>query len=73
MSQHTPTAVINYVKEEELAELQRLYPNRVTLKAKWSYNGEITSEELSFEDIDRMNIDEEFAYNILMRSNQRDI
>ena len=73
MSQHTPTAVINYVKEEELAELQRLYPNRVTLKAKWSYNGEITSQELSFEDIDRMNVDEEFAYNILMRSNQRDI
>ncbi len=73
MSQHTPTAVINYVTEEELAELQRLYPNRVTLKAKWSYNGEITSQELSFEDIDRMNVDEEFAYNILMRSNQRDI
>jgi hypothetical protein len=74
MSQHSPTATIDYITEDELMEVQESYPDRVTLKSKWSYNGEITSQaDLSFEDIDRMNNDEEFAYNILMRSNRRDI
>jgi len=72
MSQHSPTATIDYITEDELTALQERYPNRVTLKSKWTYNGEITSQsDLSFEDIDRMNVDEEFAYNILMESNQR--
>jgi len=72
MSQHSATATIDYITEDELTALQERYPNRVTLKSKWTYNGEITSQsDLSFEDIDRMNVDEEFAYNILMESNQR--
>jgi len=72
MSQHSATATIDHVTEDELTALQERYPNRVTLKSKWTYNGEITSQsDLSFEDIDRMNVDEEFAYNILMQSNQR--
>ena len=72
MSQHSPVAVIDHISEDELAKLQQLYPHRVALKSKWSYNGEITSQsDLSFEDIDRMNDNEEFAYNILMESNQR--
>jgi hypothetical protein len=72
MPQHSPVAVIDHISEDELAKLQQLYPHRVTLKSKWSYNGEITSQsDMSFEDIDRMNHDEEFAYNILMESNQR--
>ena len=72
MSQHSATATIDHVTEDELTALQERYPNRVTLKSKWTYNGEITSQsDLSFEDIDRMNVDEDFAYNILMESNQR--
>jgi hypothetical protein len=72
MSQHSAVAVIDYITEDELVKLQELFPNRVSLRAKWSYNGEITSQsDMSFEDIDRMNDDEEFAYNILMESNQR--
>jgi hypothetical protein len=72
MSQYSSTATIDYITEDELAKLQELFPKRVSLKAKWSYNGEITSQsDLSFEDIYRMNDDEEFAYNILMDSNQR--
>ena len=72
MSQHSATATIDYITEDELTALQERYPNRVTLKSKWTYNGEITSQsDLSFEDIDRMNVDEDFAYNILMESNQR--
>jgi len=72
MSQHTAIATIDHITKDELTALQERYPNRVTLKSKWAYNGEITSQsDLSFEDIDRMNGDEEFAYNILMESNQR--
>ena len=72
MPQHSAVATIDYITEDELAKLKELYPHRVTLKSMWSYNGEITSQsDLSFDDIDRMNDDEEFAYNILMESNQR--
>jgi hypothetical protein len=72
MPQHSPVATIDHITEDELTELRQLYPHRVSLKSKWSYNGEITSQsDLSFDDIDKMNDDEEFAYNILMESNQR--
>ena len=63
---------VSSVNEGDLKKLEQEYGiGRVTLQARYSYNGEIIPAE-SFSDIDRMNEDEKFAFNCLMNANRRD-
>lgn len=65
-------AVVSDVDEKEYVGLQAVFGHRVSLKVKWSYNGEIIpTENGSFKDIDRLNNDQDYAEKQLMANNQR--
>ena len=70
MSKFTPVAVIYDVDETELEKLKKEYGWLTNLAASWSYNGEIIPVD-SFEEINKMDSDEEYAYDKLMKANQR--
>jgi len=70
MAKFTPVAIVYDVDESELEKLKKEYGWRASLSASWSYNGEIIPVD-SFEDIDKMSHDEDYAHDKLMAANQR--
>jgi hypothetical protein len=70
MANFTPVAIIYDIDEVDLEQLKKQFGWRINLAASWSYNGEIIPAD-SFEDIDKMGSDEEYAYDKFMKANQR--
>ena len=71
MSHFTPIATIRNINEKQLRELEKKYGiGNVSLSSILSWNGEVISVE-SFEQIDKMNDDDEYAAKILEQSNSR--
>ena len=71
MSGFSPVATIIDPTKEEYEALVKQFGYRVSLKGMWSWNGELVDVE-SFEEIDKLNDDDEAGHEKLMNSNRRD-
>ena len=62
--------VIQIKNEEEYEKLKKEYGPNLTLMATWSYNGELVHAK-DYDDIEKLNQDEDYAHERLMNSNLR--
>lgn len=70
MSHFDPVIKLVDVSEMEYAELKETFGYRISVGARWSWNGELIPAE-SLNDVERMNTDEDYGEKCLMEANQR--
>jgi len=71
MSGFSPVATVTGISEEEYKKLVAEWGHRVSLKAMWSWNGELVDVE-DFDEINKISDDPDGAgYDKLMASNNR--
>ena len=63
-------AVIRIQSEEQYEQLKKEYGLNLTLMAAWSYNGELVDVK-DYDDIEKLNQNEDYAHARLMDSNLR--
>lgn len=70
MSHFDPVIKLNSVTDEEYAQLEKTFGHRMSVGARWSWNGELIPAN-DLDDVERMNDDETYADYCLMNANLR--